>query len=294
MWAAKSTRRPSSSTTGSSAPPSPPQRRPQARDQLLRAEGLGHVVVGAGLERAHLLRLLADRREDEDRHLAPGAELARRPRRRRRRAGRGRRSPRRGGARRRASSASRAVSAPDRLEAGVAQDHLQRAQDLRLVVADEDRGGRRRSSRLLARCAPRLLRGRPQRQLDHEVGPCPGADSAQTRPPFTSTRPRTIARPRPDPRAGGRRGAGRRARRSGRAPRPGSPGRGRRPPAQRDPAGHGADQHRPARREAHRVLEQVDEHPLELGGVGADEGEVGVEGDLDRLGRARRERRRRP
>ena len=78
-----------------------PQRRLQARDELARAERLGHVVVGAGLQRAHLLVLLADRRQHEDRHLRPLSAGCGRPRCRRRRAARGRRSRRPAGAARR-------------------------------------------------------------------------------------------------------------------------------------------------------------------------------------------------
>ena len=57
--------------------PGPAQHRLQARDELARAERLGHVVVGAGLERAHLLVLLADRGEHDDRHLASTRAAAR-------------------------------------------------------------------------------------------------------------------------------------------------------------------------------------------------------------------------
>ena len=41
-----------------------------------RAERLGHVVVGAGLQRAHLLVLLPHRRQHDDRRLAPLADRA--------------------------------------------------------------------------------------------------------------------------------------------------------------------------------------------------------------------------
>ena len=57
------------------------------------AERLGHVVVGAGLQRAHLLVLLADRARARGSASASTRAGARRPRRRRRRAARGRRSP---------------------------------------------------------------------------------------------------------------------------------------------------------------------------------------------------------
>ena len=119
-----------------------PQRGLQARDELARAERLGHVVVGAGLQRAHLLVLLADRAQHQDRHLRPLAQRARDvdavavgqhevDDRGRRRAQRGRVQRLLG--RRRL----------EHLEARVAQDDLQRPQDLRLVVDDQD--ARRRS-----------------------------------------------------------------------------------------------------------------------------------------------------
>ena len=45
----------------------PPQRDADARQQLLGAERLRHVVVGAGIERPDLVRLGAARREHDDR-----------------------------------------------------------------------------------------------------------------------------------------------------------------------------------------------------------------------------------
>ena len=48
----------------------------QARCQLLAAERLRHVVVGAGVERTDLLALVADGGDDDDRHAAPLAHLA--------------------------------------------------------------------------------------------------------------------------------------------------------------------------------------------------------------------------
>ena len=76
--AARSISRPSTTTVGSSSlGRRAAQRRLQARHQLARAERLGDVVVGARLERAHLLLLLAHRREHQDRHLAPLPQPAR-------------------------------------------------------------------------------------------------------------------------------------------------------------------------------------------------------------------------
>ena len=48
----------------------PPQHGLDARDQLARAEGLGHVVVGAELEAEHPVDLLVARRERDHRRLA--------------------------------------------------------------------------------------------------------------------------------------------------------------------------------------------------------------------------------
>jgi hypothetical protein len=115
------------------------QRRLQPRHELTRAERLGHVVVGAGLESAHLLLLLTDRRQDEDRHRRPLAQVAsdldavavgqhQVEDRGVRRAHGGGVERLRGGGRR------------DDLEAGLAQHDAQGAQDLRLVVADEHAG----------------------------------------------------------------------------------------------------------------------------------------------------------
>ena len=54
-----------------------PQHRAHPGEQLLAAEGLGDVVVGAGVERPDLLALVADRGEDHDRDLAPAPDVGR-------------------------------------------------------------------------------------------------------------------------------------------------------------------------------------------------------------------------
>ena len=74
------------------------QRRLQPGDELPRAERLGDVVVGARLQRAHLVVLVADRGQHHDRHLAPLADRAAHLRRRRRPGAAGRGSPRRAAA----------------------------------------------------------------------------------------------------------------------------------------------------------------------------------------------------
>ena len=47
-------------------PPAAAQLRPNARDQLAMAERLGQVVVGAGLESAHLVLFRIQRRKHDD------------------------------------------------------------------------------------------------------------------------------------------------------------------------------------------------------------------------------------
>ena len=54
----------------------PAQHRPHACQQLVDPERLGHVVVGAGIERLHLLTLVAHGRDEQDRDVRPGADLA--------------------------------------------------------------------------------------------------------------------------------------------------------------------------------------------------------------------------
>ena len=133
--AARSTSSPSTAIVGSllGRRPRAAQRRLQASDQLARAERLGDVVVRARLQRSDLLLLLAHRRQHEDRHLAPLAQLrvtsTPSP------SGSTRSTIAASGGRTAArSSASRGRLGGDRLKARLAQHHLQRAQDLRLVV----------------------------------------------------------------------------------------------------------------------------------------------------------------
>src|SRR5581483_959353 len=109
----------------------------QARKQLLDAEGLRHVVVGARVERGHLLALVADDRKNDDGDAAPRAQLA---------ADVGAASVRQDEIendgvgwreRRRCQRALGRVGSVD-VVARAAKARLQRAQDVRLVIDDED------------------------------------------------------------------------------------------------------------------------------------------------------------
>ena len=147
------------SSTGSADGSRAPQRRAQPREQLVDAERLRHVVVGAGVERRDLLALVADDREDDHRH---GLHV---------------RSSRHdlGAAHvgeheieddrvgRATAAAVKACSAGRRgvdVVAGAAQARLQRAQDLRLVVDDEDAASS--SASASTKCPP-PARPRPRR-----------------------------------------------------------------------------------------------------------------------------------
>ena len=183
-----------------------------------------------------------------------------RPRSRRRRAARGRRSRRRADRTRReverlrarsrpASPRSRRRAAPPAAPAGSAARRRRRARAA---------ASRRRRPASAAR-----RRLGTQRQLDDERRALPGQRlDAQTRPPLASTKPRAIARPRPEPRwpAPARCRRGRTARRRARAAPAGCPGprsttRTTTPRARRA----GAHGRRARRRSGARVLEQVRE-----------------------------------
>src|ERR1700722_14233475 len=187
------------------------QRGLQARHQLARSEWLCYVVVGSRLERPNLLLLLADCREHENWHLTPLAQQTREldsvhvgqhqidDRRLRRAHGR--------------SIQSLACRFGwHYLKARVAQHHTQGAQDLRLVVHDEDSLCRRR----LVLCDQRACSGLAATATaasgsragccdasgssSTNVAPCPGSDSTCSLPPLDSVKPRAIASPKPDPR----------------------------------------------------------------------------------------------
>src|SRR5262245_11347498 len=152
----------------------------ESREQLVHSERLRHVVVGAGVERRDLVAFPFAHREDDDRDRGPAAEAADH------------------------------VDAVDSGEAEVEHDQIrmlaggdgerglarrceldvvaagaevraERAQDLRLVVDDED---------------PRHSATRRRVTI---VSPPPGVLSTSTSPPIASTKPFATARPRPTP-----------------------------------------------------------------------------------------------
>src|SRR5438552_803767 len=75
--AAKSSAKSVAVTTGWSWPGmTPAHRRPQPGEQLVHPEGLGDVVVGAGVERLYFGELGVAGRQHDDGHARPGPEGA--------------------------------------------------------------------------------------------------------------------------------------------------------------------------------------------------------------------------
>ena len=173
------------------------QRHAQAGQELLDAKGLRQVVVGPAVERRHLVLLAVADRQDDDRRLGPlaqaGAHLNTVHLRQAqvqdddvgRVGGRQRQALLTGAGRRHA-------------EALLAQDRAQGAQDLRLVVDDQDvrLGGHSGS----ASCGdgggdwPSRVSGSVKRKANPS-----GRFSPQIRPPCASTIPRHIDNPSPVP-----------------------------------------------------------------------------------------------
>ena len=188
-----------------------PERHAEPGEQLADAERLGDVVVGAGVERRDLVRLLAARREHDDRHGGPFAQppdhleavevgqaevqdddvgLSR-------------------------LGFAEPLRARRRLEQSIAvarERGAQEAPDLRLVLDEDDDG-------LLAEGgAFRLAGGGPAGASLHpsaggasggaspigsvkwKTAPPPARGSAQIFPPWVSMMAREIARPSPTPR----------------------------------------------------------------------------------------------
>ena len=169
----------------------------------------------------------------------------------------------------RSSASSRGRGRHD-VEARVAQHDAQRAQDLRLVVADEHAPGRG------GHAGTASASGSATTKLD----PWPGSDSTRTWPPFASTKPLHDRQPEPgslgapvaaaeerleDPLLVGGRDAG-----------PAVDHAHEQPSA----ADARADGDRLAVGVAAGVLQQVRERALELGAVGEDQREVAVDRQL--------------
>ena len=251
--------------TGSVAGCVAPQRRTEAREQLVHPERLRHVVVGAGVERRDLLALVPDDRQDDDRRVAPPRSSRQTSTPLLSGSTRSRMTP--SGGRPRRSRAPPLRSPPSRSRSPPRQRRLERTQDLRLVVDDED------SRALTTRSTPEARRpagsARTSRRRTFAALPL-------TVPPFAPANPLAIARPRPCPRRDARSPA-RTARRLVRDRRGGS-----------RPVVHDRDDDvslslrrrraRPGRRERERegVLEQVHEHVLDLRAVDLDRGKSGA------------------
>src|ERR1700730_10442497 len=174
----------------------PAQRGPEAREQLVHAEGLGDVVVGAGVERGDLHGFGVAGGEHDDRHVAPPAQR------------------------------SGDVDAVDVGQAEIEDNDVgmvtgRELQPLPAVlgtvdlVAARSASGPRRPRRGHDSWLPPLHRqGRPQRgqlhphrahraaatgKLNTMVAPPPGVSSMSSVPAIASTNPRATARPRPIP-----------------------------------------------------------------------------------------------
>ena len=160
----------------------PPHVRLQPRDQLARPERLGHVVVGAGGQRPYLGLLLTDRREDDQRHVGPlaqpAAELDPVDVRQDEVDDSGAGVRNRGDVERLLAGAG-----GERLVSGIAQDHPERAEDLRLVVADRTWG---RPRGALAPPGPALTRASRARR--------PAATPGSSSPGRAASAPRSCRR----------------------------------------------------------------------------------------------------
>ncbi len=191
------------------------------------------------------------------------------------------------------SSASRGGRGGIDLEAGVAQDDAQRAQDLRLVVADQDALLRAHVPEAV-RVGHRLVA--PQelgRELDDEARALARERLDRHAPAVGLHEPAHDREPEPRAAVAGTRAAGAVERLEdavalgGRDPGPAVDDADQQPPAGHAPA----DRDRVAARVARAVLEQVGERPLELGRVGAHERQVGVEREREALRRRAGDRR---
>ena len=179
--------------------PQPALGRPEPRQQLVHAERLRDVVVGAGVERPHLVGLLIARRQHEDRHAAPRTDAldhldavdAGQPEVDDREVG------------------TLAGRRRERLLAVGRRDHLVAAGAQVRAAAHAGSAARRRRPApvvVTSHLRPRGRRdvsglARPARAgtLTTIVRPPPGVSSGVREPPIASTNPRATARPSPTP-----------------------------------------------------------------------------------------------
>ena len=115
----------------------PAERGPQPGQQLVHAERLGDVVVGAGIERRDLVGLRLAHRQHDDRHLGPAPQALDHLDAVDAREARGRGPRRRDGARRELEPLLTGLREVDVVAPGPQVD-AERPPDLRLVVDDED------------------------------------------------------------------------------------------------------------------------------------------------------------
>ena len=176
---------------GARAVDGPAQHRAHARQQLVDPERLGHVVVGSGVERLHLLALVADGRDEQDGDVRPGADLARDVV---ARAVRQQQVEQHEVGRLERDLRERVGARPHDVHvvAGGLERGLERALDGALVVDDQHpcaASAHARTSSLT------FMAGSTMRM---HVPP-PGASSIVSVPALASTKPRAIASPRPVP-----------------------------------------------------------------------------------------------
>ena len=243
-----------SSTTGAVGASSS-ERGSETGEQLVDPEWLRHVVVGARVQGSDLLLLVADRREDEHRRIRPAAQLA---------ANIHSASVREheiedDAVRRAHCGAGQGLLCGGRdvdLVAGSLEARPKRPQDLRFVVDHEDA-----RTAHLASAVRSAIAGSSSTKVDPALPGDPG--STQTRPPFASANPRAIARPRPLPRPtpDPRSNASKiRSRSVSATPGP----RSRTRTMARPEAAAARHFDRIGRGELQGVLDQIDEHTLDL------------------------------
>ena len=182
----RSIRRSPISTTGSVGWVGAPQRRAQAREELVDPERLRHVVVGAGVERRHLLasRRRPRRGRSPGRRSSAAAPGRRRCRSRPAAAGRG--SPRR-------AVASPPRRAPARRSRPWSTSY---PAPRRFVRSARRICGSSSTTRILAPVIARPDSRRRVGSVSTSIAPFSAA-SARRLPPFSSAKPRAIARPSP-------------------------------------------------------------------------------------------------